>query len=430
MPVETAAPAAGTTPAAAASSGTTQTADSMSSFLGIEPETLPSLQPEQKPEPAGAEAEPEVEAGAEETQETTEEAPPVEEGQEQIEEEEVDDNWLPSEQEKEFPLDVLTKFGKRYGYSPEEIQADPRLQNALKDKLNSDIYIAQFNEAGQNLEVEETTPEVQETVPAADPRAEYLARVDGFVSKIDQESVKQLGNGLLQAFGVNTDVAKLDEMLANPKLTPEQRAEVQGAKALAQNAGKVGATLARGAVDLIFTALPAVLPEALEAIAPGLVQSFKDYQERSTYASAWQEVTQANPALPQYGTKEFGALVRKAEGQLGLQSGALGAMVFRGNNGQPLPMAEQARQAYALVAKVASGQKVAPQVVARAVETGRQQERTQQQRRAAGRALGAGQTSRQFEQPEEADEIRDALRQEILRQNSQADPFRGAKTLG
>jgi len=436
---------AGTTPAAAASTGTTLSANDMTSFLGVEPETLPSLQPEQNPEPTGVEAETAAETEVEEVdQELASEGLETEVPETQeVQEEETPDDWLPTEQEKEFPLDVLVKFGKRYGYTPEEIQADPRLQNTLKDKLNSDIYIAQFNQDEQNIGLEETTPRAEET-PAettanatpTDPRAAYYQRVDGMISQLDQKSLNELGTGLLQAFGVNTDVAKLDQMLANPKLSPEQRAEVQGAKALTQNAAKVGQTLARGAVDLILSTLPSVLPEIMEAVAPGLLTDHASYRERSTYASAWQEVTsKPNPQtgqpiysnLPTYGTKEFGALVRKAESQLGLQPGALGAMVFRGVDGKPLPAMDQARQAYALVAKVASGQRVAPAVVQRAVSAGRQQERTQQQRRAVGGALGAGQTSRQFEQSEETDPIRDALHEEIVRQNSQGNPFRGAR---
>jgi len=43
--------------------------------------------------------------------------------------EEADDpNWLPDEQQKVFPDDVIAKYGKRYGYTQEQIQANPSLR--------------------------------------------------------------------------------------------------------------------------------------------------------------------------------------------------------------------------------------------------------------------------------------------------------------
>jgi hypothetical protein len=83
-----------------------------------------------------------------------------------------------------------------------------------------------------------------------------------------------------------------------------------------------------------------------------------------------------------------------------------------------------------MIARVASGLQAQPgatrQIVERAVNAGRQQERTQQQRRAVGRAMGAGATSQQFTQEPDGDPVRDALKKAIAEQNSQADPFRGA----
>src|SRR6185437_4409806 len=87
----------------------------------LEPAPIVGTEPAQD-----TEAEGEVETQEAETQPAPDEV------------EETADDWLPTEQEKVFPLDVLVKFGARYQYTQEEIEADPRLQNALKDKLNSD----------------------------------------------------------------------------------------------------------------------------------------------------------------------------------------------------------------------------------------------------------------------------------------------------
>jgi len=81
-------------------------------------------------------------------------------------EEEDDPNWLPDEQQKVFPDDVIAKYGKRYGYTAEEIAADPRIRQALHDKINSDIFIAQQREQAEAGTGEEPTVETEiETQP-------------------------------------------------------------------------------------------------------------------------------------------------------------------------------------------------------------------------------------------------------------------------
>lgn len=440
MTTETQSPeTTGTTPASTGQTGTTPTASEFSSFLGVEPESLPSLQPVQTPEPKGAETEQSAEAGTETEGETQETVADEQTEEQELQAEEVDDNWLPTEQEKEFPLEVLVKFGKRYGYTPEDIQADPRLQNSLKDKLNTDIYVEQLRQdlEGHQLEETEASNELEQTSEVAatttDPQTEYSQRVDAMVSRIDQKATEELGKGLLAAFGVNVDVAKLDQMLADPKLTPEHRAEVQGAKALAQNASKVGTTLARGAIDLVMTTLPELLPQVMEAVAPGLLGAYTQWRSTNesvaVYSKAWDAVRAQAPNLPEYRTPEYKALIIKAEKHLGMSDGQLGNMVFKGNDGKPLPMDKQALEVYKIVARVANGQPVAPATVARAVSAGRQQERVVQTRRAAGGALGAGTTSRQFTQDETPDEVRDNLRKAIADQNSQGNPFAGARSV-
>ena len=134
--------------------------------------------------------------------------------------------------------------------------------------------------------------------------------------------------------------------------------------------------------------------------------------------------------MPAYGTKEYFAVARKADAQLGLKPGSLGAMVFKDKQtGQPLSLLDNMRQVYTIVAKAGTGQKIAPAQAQRLVNAGRTQQNIQQQRRASGRALGAGQTSRAFDQPEEVDEVRSALQAEILKHNAQAHPFAGARTV-
>jgi hypothetical protein len=444
MITESQAAPSGTTPSdGAAQSGTTPSVpQEFSSFLGVEPETLPSLQPEQKPEPTGAEAEPQAEAGAEAE---VEEQPAEAEAGAQAEElpalEETDDDWLlTTEQKKEFPDDQLAEYARRRGYNWEQIQGDKSLKRLLQDKLNSDILIAQQRQAEadegffgtgeeQQLPEEEAAAEA-EPAPQVDPRQEYYAGVDRLVQQYDQSTLKEMGNGLLNAMGVQTDdkfIGDLTRRLEDPNLPPQTRAEIQQHVALARSSEKIGQTLARYGTDLTLTLLrsPEIIQQAIETVAPGMLGAFQEAQSMRTCAQAWAQVRgrqdqqgrQVYENLPAYGTPEFRALVYKAERQLGLGKDELGSMTFRDAYGNPLPADQNALRGYALVARVASGQKVTPRAVTQAVQAGRRQEQTQQQRRAAGRALGAGATSRQFEQPAQEDAVGSALRQAILDQN-------------
>jgi len=436
MTTETQTAPAGTTPDnGAAQSGTTPSVpQEYASFLGVEPEALPSLQPQQKPEPSGepeAGAEPELETQPEETQaeDETEELPALEE---------TDDDWLlNTEQKKEFPDDQLAEYARRRGYNWEQIQADKSLKRLLQDKLNSDILIAQQRQTQAEedfLGVQELPEEVQaEPETQVDPRQDYYQRVDSIVDQYDPGSLQEMGQGLLNAMGVQTDekfLGQLNQRLQDPNLTPQARAEIQQHIALVQSAPKIGQTLARYGTDLTLTLLnnPEIVRQAMEVVAPGMLGAYQEAQDMRTHASAWAQVKgrtdQAGKAvykdLPRYGTPEFRDLLYKTERQLGLPEGGLGEMVFRDAQGNPLPADQNAVRKYALVARVASGQRVPPQAVTQAVQAGRRQEQTQQARRAAGRALGSGATSRQFEQPPQEDAAGAALRQAILEQNENA----------
>ncbi len=450
MPTETpAAPAAETTSASAAQpAATTPSASEFSSFLGVEPTELPSLRPAQNPEPAGTETtttpedaagagsgeEPVVEGETEETVALEGEADP-----EQVETSADDDNWLPTEQAKEFPEATLQEYAQRRGYKWDP--QDESQMRLLRDKLNTDIYVEQMRAQLEDQTLEETTAADGQEFEAdaaattdgtvADPRAQHYEQVDAVVAQIDQQATEELGRGLLGALGVNADpqhLQRLQAALRNPQTTPEQRAEIQQTLDLVQNAGKIGGTLARGAVDLIMTAVPTLLPQMIEAAAPGLLDAYQGWQQVREVGQAWNKLATAKGPnnqplysnLPTYQSKEYFDLVLKTERELGQPKGWIGALNV------PLD------QKLTMIARVASGLQARPavsrQVVQRAVNAGRQQERTQQQRRAAGRAMGAGATSQRFEQDEPGDPIRDNLRKAIAEQNSQADPFRGATT--
>lgn len=422
--------------------GTTQTgAGPNDQFLGLEPDLGFESQQnsEQDPEPA-EEGSDETAEGEQETEEL--EAADETETEAEATEEEEGDDWLPSEQEKRFPTEVLQQYAEKRGYNWADIKDRPDLVRLLSDKLNGDIYIKQLRDAeesGATLEEQSLEDEAAETeaetttadanATATDPRAQHYQRVDQLLTQIDSKATDELGRQLLGAMGVKTDEAYVNGLRAvarNPQATPAQRADAQQTLDLVQGAGKIGGTLARGALDLVLTTLPSVLPAVIEQIYPGTQANYERSIYQNASVNAWEGV-RANKAyndLPAFGTPEFKTLVNTAEKKLGLGQGELADLVFRGTSAKdPRGVMAGARKAYLMVAKVAKGQNVTPAAVATAVETGRRQERAVGQKRAAGRALGAGVTSRNFAQEESGDSIRDALREQIAQHNQDDFPI-------
>jgi len=149
----------------------TQNLEKHSSFLGYRP---------------GFEASAEEPATSAEAESTEQAENPTEQPETTTTEETDDPNWLPDEQQKVFPDDVVAKYGKRYGYTAEEIAADPRIRQALHDKINSDIFIAQQREQaeagnGEEPTLETETGEQPATATVTDPieqRKQYYASLD------------------------------------------------------------------------------------------------------------------------------------------------------------------------------------------------------------------------------------------------------------
>jgi hypothetical protein len=211
-------------------------------------------------------------------------------------------------------------------------------------------------------------------------------------------------------------------MLANPNLTQEQRSEVAGAIQLAQSAGDLAQEQARGVVDIVSTVMPQLLPQMLEAIFPGAMARAQEQADRESAKNAWETVAQGSK-LPGYGTEPMRNLVRETEKQLGLPEGGFAGMKFYGAQGQELNRQQTAEMIYRMVARVASGQKVSPQVIQKAVETGKRQAQETQQRRAQGKAMGSGTSSRGFTVDKTGDPMRDELRSVIEEDEALSSPF-------
>lgn len=298
-------------------------------------------------------------------QEVAQEAQPtVEQPQEQTENAE----WLPTEQDKVFPDEVLSRYAQRYGVD-EQWLSNPLNRQLLTDKINSDIWIQQQREAAQQpQEVEEP----QEPTPQAQPldRAQYFAQLDRMIQdRTDPEVAKSFHTDFLKSFGVpDAEIAKIP---------PQQ------AMQFTQTASKY-------MLNLVNTFMPdilgALLPQQVSQAFPG----FSDMYERSSYAMAWDNVRNSDPAfanLPAYGTKDFSAKLRAASERIP----GFDEMQFTDGRGQPLSMQENAMRKYAMLAQIAAGQNVDPNLVAQAAQAKAKADRRAENRRTNGN-LGSGQS--------------------------------------
>lgn len=385
-----------------------QQSTNYSSFLGTDPNDFdPAAEPSPEPEAEGEVEELESEAETEEAveEEPTEESEPTEEPSM--------DEFLSSLSPEE-----RARYAKRYP-NAWKLGSDPNqpedVRQLLRDKINTDHEYQTLREAQQVTEDldEPTVEEVSEEPPTqtqvltpVQQKEAYQANVKAFVQQnLDPQSIKDLGLQMMGAFGV--DITSKDP-------------EVQ---AILANAPKVGETLATYLVDGSNTILPALLPGVIDAVFPG----FRDMYDAALYARQWDSVRNAAGAdgkplygeLPDYGTREFkSALTKAAKAIPGFDR-----MVFTDERtGRPLPVAQQAQMKYQMLAKAASGQRVNPVVVAKAVETGKQIAAKQQKSVAVGRAMGSGKSIQRPQGAGQDDGMSD-LDSWIASANSDMSPF-------
>jgi hypothetical protein len=379
-------------------------AQDYSTFLGP-PAQEPDLSADESPAPdaeeAGAEGEPELsgepEAEAEAEPEAEAQAPP--------EEAEAEAEQPPSVEErlKDLTQRESEEYAQRYPSAWKALQ-DPKtpedLKHLLLDKIDGDHEIQRRIAAEQEVsEIEEPTPEAAEAPQAADAaqtdpvqaRANYYAQIDNLVKTgFDQQSVKEVGDTLLRMFNVN--VKALDD----PNVSPEDKAVLRG---LVESVQREAPVLSRYMADAVSTVIPHVLPAAMEMAYPGHSEMY----ERQVYGSTWESVRAQTdpqtgrpvfaglPAFPAFsGTPESQAFSQKLREAAETIPG-FDEMVFRDQSGRVLPMREQARMKYTLLARTMSGQRVNPAIVAEAVATGKRLAGRTDQRRQAARVTGAGQ---------------------------------------
>lgn len=280
--------------------------------------------------------------------------------------EEVAEDWLPTDQDKVFPDEVYARYAQRYQLTPEQA-ADPLLRQLLHDKINTDIFVRQQQQQAEQFEEPEPEQQQEPTPQQLPSYEQYFQQIDQQIQqRTDPRVAKDFHDGFLRVFGV-----------------PE--AEI--AKATPQQQMALTTHLSKFALNLFNTFAPDVLgsqlPNQLSQAFPG----FDKMWERSSYAMAWDQVRNSNPqyeGLPVYGTKEFRQTLRDASSKFPEMMAA-----FEGPDGKIPPA--KAQQAYALLARIATGQTVDPQLIQRAATAQAQNIRRAEVKRAAAN-LGSGQS--------------------------------------
>jgi hypothetical protein len=336
------------------------TQDELADSLMYDPEPQPQEKKPEDAEPEQLEAEP----------------------PEQEPEEEADD-WLPTEQEKVFPDDVLAKYAKRYGVDEKWLE-NPSNKQLLHDKINSDIYLRLLRQQ-QEAEPEEepeAEPEPEPTQPQ--PQITFEQHVQNIQSIVKQRTSPEMAqwmfNGFMTAFGVDKpEIARL---------APTQ------AQAFTE-------VLSVGALNLIQTFAPdlfqAFMPQVMEQQYP----EFGGMYQRSATAQSWDSIRNEleNPELPAYGTHEFAAAARKIGAEIAGSDVRFDRMVFNDAKGKPLSDRENRAEKLRMIAeRMVNGGGQAPQIppalMAQAVQTGQKAAARKQAQQQAGN-LGNGKSRTQ-----------------------------------
>lgn len=288
---------------------------------------------------------------------------------EQEVEQETAEDWLPSDQDKVFPDEIYARYAERYGLSPEEA-ANPQLRQLLTDKINTDIFVRQQQQIAEQYQEPEPEPQPEPTQQQL-TREQYFANIDRqLAERTDPQVAKDFHAGFLRTFGV-----------------PE--AEI--AKTSPQQAMQFTQLMSKYALNLFNTFFPDMLQSQLPQHISTAYPGFGEMYERSSYAMAWDQVRNSNPQfanLPSYGSKEFSKTLREAAARIP----GFDEMQFTDAQGKALPPQQNAMRKYSMLAQIASGQNVDPQLLQKAAAAGASNARRASVRRSAGN-LGSGQSA-------------------------------------
>lgn len=302
--------------------------------------------------------------------------PVVEEGQQAAETEPQEDetsDWLPSEQEKVFPEEVLERYAaKRYPELWEKAKQDPLIRQLLHDKLNTDIHL-QTQQSRQEFEQPEETEEEARPEPTQPQLTfeQHLQHVQRIADQVtDPQMATAFASQFLNAFGVKEAP------------TPEV-------------AQQLTRTMTTFGLNLMNTVLPRMLTAPMEggksflqSLIEQQYEGFGETHEQTTYERAWQKAISSDPkfqSLPGFRDKGSDELRIKAAEKYAGSVEDFEAIQFKGKDGKALSPYQNAVKKYSVLARIMAGEKVAPAEAAKFIEAGKKA----QQRISASRSAGS-----------------------------------------
>lgn len=329
------------------------------------------------------EAEPVDNAGAESAVE--EEA--IEQSTAQEVEQEETSDWLPSEQEKVFPDDVLEQYAaKRYPKILAMVKADPgnaELRQLLHDKLNTDIHLRdqQSRQEFEEQENEEAEARQEPTQPQQITFEQHLQNVQRIADQVtDPQMASAFASQFLQAFGV--------------KEAPSPEVAQQLTR-----------TMTTFGLNLMNTVLPQMLNAPMgndktfiQSLIEQHYEGFGETHEQTTYERAWQKALSSDPrfqSLPGFRDKGSDELRIKAAEKYAGSVEDFEAIQFKGKDGKALSPYQNAVKKYSVLARIMAGEKVSPAEAAKFVQAGKKAERRSQLSRSAGN-VSSGKSNQQI----------------------------------
>lgn len=299
---------------------------------------------------------------------------------------------LPKQQMKQYPKALMEHYAKRFGFTEADL-GDPRLAHAVKSKIDADIYAEQL----------------KAQIPPEETEAEEEEAVEGQEAAPEEKLTPEAEEAQFRAHLDTLDRAVNDPRINNPKMVDAMAREYLSAlgykKADVDNLMQNGRgprmirALSKGALNLTWTVVPEIihqiLPKVMEDHFPGLGTRMYD---RVVCGETWSELkeTKAEYAnLPEYGSKEFKAEMKKVIGR----EPDLESMVFVDRKtGQPLKRSQQIAARYRRAAALMLGQVAKPEAVEKAFEQGKKAG----SKTTAGNRLGAGKTTGKFAPKQDA----------------------------
>jgi len=297
---------------------------------------------------------------------------------------------------QDYDSAAVAKMMEKYGLDEADLQ-NPKFAALVKGALDRGEE-AEDAELDEEVEPETDEPEKQEAEQpkeeATNP-ADKLQQFHEYIQTVQQEVADPTINNPMMVEAFKNELAQCFD------------AESPEAK---QSIDRLANVALIGAHNLINTLVPRLIGQyiapAIESVLPGLSQS---HSEALVY-NTWEDTRssgQFGSDLPKFGTPEF----YQAAERVHKANPWLENLEFRDAQGNFLPIREALKQKAEITAKLLSGEKLTPKMIAETYKKGQSHGEKSSRRVSAGRSLGAGRSTGSISQESSNFSLVDAYRE-------------------